>query len=201
MTNEFKLTNSIYIQWVLTYKKDWFWFDLQVHIKTCFGFMWTLKSDLVLNLETHRGQWKSYGSQSQLDPPRLPSQPSVSYSKSSLKHFHWSSWTTVVWHFKESLKVKFLSQDLHCTLCVSKSKMKSDFKVHIKTKHARLLFMLQFNVNLKIRFSFDFGNTQRTLEILWKPMVVMWRKLKVNLSWMHTYQERIFLKEGFLLRG
>ena len=28
-------------------------------------------------------------------------------------------------------------------------------------------------MNLKIRFDFEFGITQRTLKILWKPMVVM----------------------------
>ena len=33
--------------------------------------------------------------------------------------------------------------------------------------------MLCFNVNLKIRFNLEFGNTQRALKNLWKPMVVI----------------------------
>ena len=109
----------------------------------------------------------------------------------------------------------------HCDSCVFKFKIKSDFKVHIKTNCAHLLvaerlyiwsclfvclsvrpsvclsfcprflsqislnealrllldsgllFRLCFNVNPKIKFNFEFGNTQRTLKILWKPMVVM----------------------------
>ena len=38
--------------------------DLKIHIKTihnqlslCFALMWTLKSDSILNLDTHRGHW------------------------------------------------------------------------------------------------------------------------------------------------
>ena len=61
--------------------------------------------------------------------------------------------------------------------------MKFVFKVHIKAKHAQLLHMLCFNVNLKITFVFEFGNAQRTMEILWMLMVVMLRKLKESLAW------------------
>ena len=49
-----------------------------------------------------------------------------------------------------------------CPLCVSKFKIKSDFKVHIKAKHKRQLIMNCFNMDLEIRFNFEFGNTQRT---------------------------------------
>ena len=41
--------------------------------------------------------------------------------------------------------------------------MKSDFKVHIKAKHKHQLSMLRFNVDLDVRFYFEFENTQRTL--------------------------------------
>ena len=49
------------------------------------------------------------------------SQPSVSSSKASLKCFYCLPWTSIMWHFKDSFKVKFFSQDLHPTfvLCVS----------------------------------------------------------------------------------
>ena len=50
----------------------------------------------------------------------------------------------------------------NCVLCVFKCKTKSDIKVHIKAKHAQLSFMLCFNMDLKIRFYFEFGDTQRT---------------------------------------
>ena len=48
------------------------------------------------------------------------SQPSVSSSKASLKCFYCLPWTSIMWHFKDSFKVKFFSQDLHSTsvLCV-----------------------------------------------------------------------------------
>merc|ERR1711940_245923 len=36
-----------------------------------------------------------------------------------------------------------------CPLCVSKFKIKSDLKIHIKTIHDQLSFMLCFNVDLK----------------------------------------------------
>ena len=55
---------------------------------------------------------------------------------------------------------------LHSTsvLCVlPKFKIKPDFKVHIKSKHKQQLIMNCFNVDLEIRFNFEFGNTQRTL--------------------------------------
>ena len=49
-----------------------------------------------------------------------------------------------------------------CPLCVFKFKIKSDIKVHIKAKHAQLSIMRCFNMDLKIRFYFEFGDTQRT---------------------------------------
>ena len=55
--------------------------------------------------------------------------------------------------------------------------------------------MLCFNVNLKIRFIFEFGNTKRKMEILWMPMVVMLRKLiklKENLAWSLSSSGSIF---------
>ena len=183
-----------------------------IHCCLCFGFMWALKSDLGLNLETLRRQRKSYGNifkhetvtriykwawiRSSSSHARVTSAVS-SYSNKILfmlllhvmmtnefkltnninkintkpdqllpmrqinenlkirfsfefgntkrtkkiiwKHFHWSSWTSVVWHFKESFKLKFFSQDLHCPPCVSKSKMKCCYKVHIQTMHVQLL--------------------------------------------------------------
>ena len=69
----------------------------------------------------------------------------------------------VTWHFKYFLKEKFFSQNSHCYSCVLKFKIKSDFKVHIETKHVQMFFMLCFNVNLNIRFRFEFGNTHRTI--------------------------------------
>jgi hypothetical protein len=49
-----------------------------------------------------------------------------------------------------------------CPLCVFKFKIKSDIKVHIKAKHAQLSFMLCFNMDLKIRFYFEFDGRQKT---------------------------------------
>ena len=69
----------------------------------------------------------------------------------------------VMWHFKYFLKVKFFSQNSHCYSCVFKFKIKSDFKVHIETMHVQMFVMLCFNANLNIRFSFEFGNTHRTI--------------------------------------
>ena len=60
-------------------------------------------------------------------------------------------------------KLIFLSQNSHRHLCVFKFNIKSDFKVHIKTNNVQMFFMLCFNVNLNIRFSFEFGNTNRTI--------------------------------------
>jgi hypothetical protein len=91
------------------------------------------------------------------------SQPSAS-SSASLTCFYCPPWTSIMWHFKDLFKVKFFSQDLHLTsvLWVFKFKIKSDIEVHIKAKHAQLSFMLCFNMDLKIRFYFEFGHTQRT---------------------------------------
>lgn len=47
----------------------------------------------------------------------------------------------------------------HCHSCVFKFKIKSDFQLHIKTNFDHLLFMLRFNVNLKLRFNFEFVST------------------------------------------
>ena len=66
-----------------------------------------------------------------------------------LKTFHRPPWTSIVWHFKYFLKVKFFSQDSNCHSCAFKFKIKSDFKVHVKTKHVQLFFMLCFMWTLK----------------------------------------------------
>ena len=84
----------------------------------------------------------------------------------------------LVWHFKYFMKVKFFSQNSHCHSCVFKFKIKSDFKFHIKTKHVQMFFMLCFYVNLNIRFSFEFGNTHRTICNAIKLKVI----LKMSLS-------------------
>ena len=42
--------------------------------------------------------------------------------------------------------------------------MKSDFKVHIKAKPEQQRGMICFNVDLKIRFYFEFGNTWMTIQ-------------------------------------
>ena len=51
-------------------------------------------------------------------------------------------------------------------MCVSKFKTKYDIKVHIKAKHEKHLNMLCFNVDLKIRFNFEFEHTRITMWIL-----------------------------------
>lgn len=80
--------------------------------------------------------------------------PLPSFSTASLKCFHCSSWTSIVWHFKNVFKAKFFTRFTF--------KMKSDFKVRIKAKHKQQLNMICFNVDLKSGFYFEFGNTQRT---------------------------------------
>ena len=57
-----------------------------------------------------------------------------------LKTFHRPPWTSIVWHFKYFLKVKFFSQDSNCHSCAFKFKIKFDFKVHVKTNHVQLFF-------------------------------------------------------------
>ena len=54
---------------------------------------------------------------------------------------------------------------LHSTsvLSVFPTSKLSDFKVHIKAKHKRQLIMNYFNMDIEIRFNFEFGNTQRTM--------------------------------------
>ena len=46
---------------------------------------------------------------------------------------------------------------------VYKFKMKSDLKVHIKAKPEQQRGMICFNVDLKIKFYFEFGNTRMTI--------------------------------------
>ena len=87
----------------------------------------------------------------------------------------------VTWHFKYFLKVKFFSQNSHCYSCVFKFKIKSDFKVHIETKHVQMFFMLCFNVNLNIRFSFEFGNTHRAICNAGKLKVILAMSLSLSL--------------------
>ena len=48
-------------------------------------------------------------------------------------------------------------------LCASKFKIKSDFKVHIKAKLEQQMSTICFNVDLKIRFNFEFENTRMTM--------------------------------------
>ena len=79
------------------------------------------------------------------------------------------------------MKVKFFSQNSHCHSCVFKFKIKSDFKFHIKTKHVQMFFMLCFYVNLNIRFSFEFGNTHRTISNAEKLKVILAMSLSSSL--------------------
>ena len=72
---------------------------------------------------------------------------------------------------------------LHSTSVSSmcfKFKIKSDFKVHIKAKHKRQLIMNCFNMDLEIRFNFEFGNTQRTLVELCLPHLSQETTLKMQ---------------------
>ena len=87
----------------------------------------------------------------------------------------------LVWHFKYFLKVKFFSQNSHCHSCVFTFNIKSDFKVHIKKKHVQMVFMLCFNVNLDIRYSFEFGNTHRTICNAEKLKVILAMSLSSSL--------------------
>jgi hypothetical protein len=92
-------------------------------------------------------------------PGLVLTQPSASSSKASLKCFHCLPCTSIMRYIKDSFKVKFFPLNLHSTfvLCVTKFKIKSEFKVHIKAKHKRQLSMLCFNVDLDIRFYFAFA--------------------------------------------
>ena len=62
-------------------------------------------------------------------------------------------------------------------------------KVQI-TKHDQLLPMLWFNVYLKIRFSFEFGNTHRTMKSYRNIFMVI---MNLTMTLQRILQSKVFL--------
>ena len=61
-----------------------------------------------------------------------------------------------------------------------------------------MIFMICFNVNLKIRFIFEFGNTPRTMGILQKQMVKSEPVMEFELLRLYFYINNLdfILQEG-----
>ena len=72
--------------------------------------------------------------------------------------------------------------------------MKSDFKVHIKAKPEQQRGMICFNVDLKIRFYFEFGNTRTTIQSCEKNSALK-NSLKIHIIEVHYGQWRTDILE------
>ena len=88
----------------------------------------------------------------------------------------------------ETIFKNYFKNRIFCFISVFKFKIKSDFKFHIKTKHVQMFFMLCFYVNLNIRFSFEFGDTHRTISNAEKLKVILAMSLSSSLFyWSSLY--------------
>ena len=149
--------------------------------------MWTLKSDFLFNLETHGWQCKSCEKNFALK----------NSLKCHIIEVHWGHiWkqkyvieTKDVLEDKDLITQGFLGLNkivrssnsspgslwtfsaLQIVLCVfPNSKLNLVLRFTLKQRMKKQLSMFCFNVDLRIRFNFEFENTRMTMWILWEKL-------------------------------